>query len=514
MTGGGSHGGRWIARLLPPFMLVLAATAGQAAPAAAPPPLPQADLQLIDRLTWGINASEIERFRKLGRQGWIDFQLRPQAPINLPPPVMERFAAMAVAAKPMGELAVDAEALRYGGLHPSDPAEGKQSYAEFVGRMKLYQAETVERSLLRDLYSPDQLREQMTWFWFNHFNVRIGNQPLPSLVRDYEEDTIRPLALGKFCALVNATLRHPAMLMYLGNSASKVGKINENYARELMELHTMGVGSGYTQADVQALARVLTGATVDLKNWPPPPPPTGGVRDGLFLFNPALHDGGSKTLLGEKIRAKGYAEIDEATGRLCRHPATARRIATKIARYLVADTPPDSLIDKMTATFTASDGDITAVLRTLIASPEFAAAQGRLFKDPNHYILSAIRLGYDGRIVTAPKTVAVMLARMGQPRFGRLTPDGYPLSAADWSSSGQMSTRFDLAAGLGRGMPQLFMTTPGVRPRIEPPQLKSLLASTGIHADLAPATRAALDAAGSPTEWNTLFYASPEFMRR
>lgn len=503
--------------LLPLFVTLLTSGCSQsdaAAPAAPVGTLPAADIQLIDRLTWGVNASEIARFRSLGRQGWIDYQLRADSGLNLPPEAKAQFDAMAIVARPMGEIVVEAEALRFAGTHGEDKARRRESYGRFATKMKGYQNETVERSILRDLYSADQLREHMTWFWFNHFNVRIGNQPLSALVQDYEELTVRPRALGKFCDLVNATLRHPAMLIYLNNANSQAGEINENYARELMELHTMGVGSGYTQDDVKALARVLTGATVDLKNWPAPPAPRGGARNGVFLFDPARHDNGTKILLGKRIDAKADAGIDEATNLLCRQPATARRITTKLARFLVADEPPVALVDKMTETFVATDGDVTAVLRTMIAAPEFAASAGTLFKDPNHYLLSAIRLAFDGRIITRPRAAASMLATMGESRFGRLTPDGYPLDAAAWSASGQMATRFELAAAIGRGGARLFVETPGVRPETSPPPLKAILASTGIHADLAPATRTALDGARSEGEWNTLFLSSPEFMRR
>jgi uncharacterized protein (DUF1800 family) len=500
--------------------LLFAAAVGLASQtaAAAEPPLPLEDLRLINRLTWGVNASEIARYRQLGRQGWIDYQLSAKAPLTLPPAIEARFAGMAVAAAPMGKLAVDAEAMRTAALKGRPKAGGdasdKQAYAQFVSLMKQYQAETVERSLLRDIYSPWQLREQMTWFWFNHFNVRMGNQPLPTMVRDYEEHTIRPLALGKFCPMVKATLRHPAMLKYLGNAASRADNINENYARELMELHTMGVGSGYSQGDVEQLARVLTGATVDMKTWPAPAAARGGERNGIYVFDPGLHDGGSKTLLGQPISARGVGEIDEAVDRLCRQPATARRISDKLARFFVADTPPPALVDRMATTFKASDGDITAVLRTMIAAPEFKQSLGTLFKDPNHFLISALRLGYDGRIITSPKAAANLLARLGQARFARLTPDGYPLSAGDWNASGQMTTRFDIAAYLGRGAATLFVSEPGVRPVAPPPPLQAILASTGLDAGLAPATRAALDAARGPAEWNALYFSSPDFMRR
>jgi hypothetical protein len=490
----------------------LVAAAGSAPAVAAP--LSKEDIGLINRLTWGINATEVARFRKLGRQGWIEYQLTPQVPLVMPPQLAARFLEMSIVQAPMGQLAVEAEALRYAGVKGKTTAEGKAIYDRFQILMKQYYTETTTRSVLRDIYSPYQLREQMTWFWFNHFNVRIGNQPLPSMVRDYEENIIRPRALGKFCPLVKATLRHPAMLKYLGNASSRAGRINENYARELMELHTMGVGSGYRQGDVEQLARVLTGATVDLKTWPAPAAPPGGERNGIYLFDPALHDTGPKTLLGKPIRAKGVGEIDEAVDRLCRHPATARRISEKLARYFVADTPPPALVDRMTATFASTDGDIAAVMRTMIASPEFTQSFGTLYKDPNNFIISAIRLSFDGRIISAPVVVTAQLAKLGQPRFGRLTPDGYSLSAADWNNSGQLTTRFGMAGTLGRGGGRMFVTVPGERPDAPPPPLKATLISTGIAAGLTPATRAVLDGARNAAEWNALYLSSPDFMRR
>jgi uncharacterized protein (DUF1800 family) len=259
---------------------------------------------------------------------------------------------------------------------------------------------------------------------------------------------------------------------------------------------------------------VLTGATVDLKTWPAPAAPAGGERNGIYLFDPALHDTGPKTLLGKPIRAKGVGEIDEAVDRLCRHPATARRISEKLARYFVADTPPPALVDRMTATFASTDGDIAAVMRTMIASPEFTQSFGTLYKDPNNFIISAIRLSFDGRIISAPVVVTAQLAKLGQPRFGRLTPDGYSLSAADWNNSGQLTTRFGMAGTLGRGGGRMFVTVPGERPDAPPPPLKATLVSTGIAAGLTPATRAALDGARNAAEWNALYLSSPDFMRR
>jgi uncharacterized protein (DUF1800 family) len=492
---------------------------GKAAEVSAPLVAAQ-DIALVDRLTWGVSASELSRFQKLGRKGWIDSQLREPASLAMPPPLQAQFDAMPIARTPVGELVVEAERLRRLSVaNRKDPVEAKPSLDDFRRLIRGGMEQSWTRSILRNLYSPDQLREQMTWFWFNHFNVRIASAPLGVLVNDYEERTIRPLAFGRFCDLVGATLRHPAMLLYLGNSASTASKINENYARELLELHTMGVGSGYTQADVQALARVLTGARVDLTSWPPSPTPRGGVRDGVFFFDPALHDKGAKTLLGHRIKASGYAEIAEATELLCHQPATARRISEKIARYLVADVPPPALVDRMAETFTKTDGNIGAVLRTMIESPEFTASLGSLFKDPQHYMLSIIRLGFDDRLVTQPLAVSSMINGLGESLFGRLTPDGYPLDAAAWSSSGQLADRFGMAAYLGgRGGRRLFVAASDrasmLSTQIDPPDLKGILVRTGIGATISDGTRSTLESARNAPEWNALFLASPEFMRR
>ncbi len=486
---------------------------------AAPPvrPVAAADYQLVDRLTWGANASELARFQQLGRAAWIEAQLRPATAAALPPAVAAVLDAMAGAAEPMGKRATEMEAVRYGAVHTSDLEEQRRKYAPYQMALRAGTIEVQARTSLRDLYSQDQLREQMTWFWFNHFNVRLGMPPLPLLVGDYVETAIRPRALGRFCDLVDATLRHPAMLIYLNNASNMAGRINENHARELLELHTMGIGSGYSQTDVQELAKVLTGAAVDLKTWPVPDPGPGAggsFRDGLFVFDPARHVGGGKTLLGAPITARGYGEISEATAILCRQPATARRIVTKIARFLVADAPPPALVDQMTATFVKTDGDITAVLRTMIGSPEFEASLGTLFKDPQHYVTSALRLAFDGRMVSDTVWMARQLAILGQPLYGRGTPDGYPLDALEWSSSGQLGDRFKVADAIGRGAQWLFVV-PGQPPAPAiPPELQAVVARLGLDARLAPETRAVLAEARTPREWNMLFLSSPEFMRR
>src|ERR1700743_2080682 len=194
------------------------------------------------------------------------------------------------------------------------------------------------RSILRALYASDQLRQRMTWFWFNHFNVHQYKGNIRILVGDYEDRAIRPFALGKFHDLLTATLYHPAMLRYLDNADNAVGHLNENYAREIMELHTMGVGSGYTQADVEALARILTGVGIDLKPEDPKLKPEWQAhvgRDGAFESNPARHDYGDKSFLGHPIKGSGFSEVDEAIDILVHSPATAMHISLKTRTYIV-----------------------------------------------------------------------------------------------------------------------------------------------------------------------------------
>src|SRR2546422_7311634 len=223
-----------------------------------------------------------------------------------------------------------------------------------------------------------------------------------ALVADYEERAIRPHALGRFRDLLGATARHPAMLIYLDNAQNAANRINENYARELMELHTLGVDGGYTQRDVQELARILTGFV---------------VREGWFEFIPGRHDYGDKLLLGRAIRGRGAAEVDEALDLLARHPATARFLCRKLALVFVSDDPSEVLVERLASTFPSSDGDIAAVLRELFPSAEFSASLGTKFKDPVHYVVSAVRLAYDDKGILNAGPLINWLGRLGGPLY-------------------------------------------------------------------------------------------------
>ena len=368
------------------------------------------------------------------------------------------------------------------------------------------------------MYSPAQLQEQMTWFWMNHFNVHMYKANVRILVGDYEEVAVRPYALGRFRDLLGATVRHPAMIRYLDNERNAVGKLNENYARELMELHTLGVGSGYTQTDVQELARILTGVGVNFGNARPklkPEQEQQYVRQGGFEFNPNWHDFGDKQFLGLVVKGRGLSELEEALDRLARHPATARFISQKLALYLVSDTPPPALVERMAASFLHSDGDIASVLKTMFRSPEFAASSGSTFKDPMHFVVSAVRLAYDDQPILNAAPIIGWLNRLAQPLYGRQTPDGYPMNRDAWASPGQMTTRFEIAKAIGSGNAGLFKTDPAAAPSgFVVPQMASLMRNAELQTMIGPHTREGLEQAKTPQEWNTFLIASPDFMNR
>lgn len=480
------------------------------------------DFGVLNRLTWGASELDLADYRRLGRDGWIKAQLAAPADqvrlLSAAQPLYDRNGDGAeppmAAMVRLSRLRLDAQAAK-----KRDAATGTAQFRASNDEARAWFQRAVARSVVRDLYSRDQLREQLTWFWFNHFNIRFLGTGYGPLANHYLETTIRPRALGKFCDLVRATQRHPAMLLYLNNAQSRVGQINENYARELLELHTMGVGSGYSQSDVQQLARVLSGLTVDLRQWPPPPAPRGGMRDGITLFDPALHVAGPKRVLGTTITAAGMAGIDQATALACQHPATARRISQRLAQYLLADAPPPAVVDAMAAEFTRSDGDIAAVLRLLFARPEFTASLGGLYKDPNHYLLSAVRFSFGDSVIDDPRLLVTTMNRMGQGRMSRTTPDGWPLEAANWNASGQLDMRFVLAGTIGNGGGRLFARRDDgkagkIQAWLAGLDLDDVRAKTGLYAELAPATAAVLAKAGNSRERNALFLSSPEFMRR
>jgi uncharacterized protein (DUF1800 family) len=454
----------------------------------------------------------------VGIERWLQEQLHPPGDPALPEQAKTQIEAMPDVHKFPFDIAIAFDQQAKSANQVADPEQKKAAQQVYQQAMTDRAKQAAARSILRALYAPDQLRQRMTWFWFNHFNVHQYKANIRILVGDYEDRAVRPYALGRFRDLLVATLHHPAMLRYLDNADNAVGHVNENYAREIMELHTMGVGSGYTQADVEALAKVLTGVGIDLKPEDPKLKPelqSQLAREGAFEFNPARHDYSDKTFLGHQIKGRGLAEVDEALGILLHHPATAMHLSRQIATYFVAENPPDALVQRMAQSFKSSDGDIAAVLSTMVHAPEFTASlkPGARFKDPVQYVLSAVRLAYDDKIILNTSPIQGWLNRLGEGLFNHETPDGYALTSASWNGPGQMMMRFEIARQIGSGSSGLFKPEgPNAVDQPAFPLLQNALYFDGLRQTLGPATLAALDKTISPQDWNTLFLSSPEFM--
>ncbi|MDO8051983.1 DUF1800 domain-containing protein [Janthinobacterium sp. SUN211] len=517
-------------RLLPTTLISLLLLAGCAA--TGPGPAAQADhrgqsspaqissaqdVAMLERVSWGVSGGSVRQVQDKGWNAWLRTQLHP-GKAALPPAIAAQIDAMTISQVPLEQLVISMEQKRKESAGVMDDMAKQQAQKDYQQELNRLAREAATRSLLLDVYSPNQLQQQLSWFWLNHFSVHQGKHNLRAMVGDYEANAIAPHALGKFRDLLGATVHHPAMLRYLDNEANAAKRINENYARELMELHTLGVNGGYSQMDVQELARILTGVGVNLGADTPKVKPalqSQYVRRGLFEFNPNRHDYGDKQFLGQTVKGRGLAELDEALDRLSRSPATAHFISGKLAQYFVGDNPPAPLVARMAATFQRSDGLIADVLQTMFDSPEFRQSLGKKFKDPMHYVVSAVRLSYDDKPILNAGPMLNWLSRMGQPLYGRQTPDGYPLTDASWASPGQMTTRFDIARTIGSGSAGLFKTDgPQPQEKVAFPQLASALYYQSLQPGLSPATRQALDQAASPQEWNTFLLSSPEMMHR
>ncbi len=308
-------------------------------------------------------------------------------------------------------------------------------------------------ALLRAVYSERQLYELTVDFWENHFSIYAQKDADRLLMTGFDREAIRPFAFGRFRDLLGATAHSPAMLFYLdnwqssvvrkypasnGKPARVVGGINENYARELMELHTLGVDGGYTQTDVQEVARCFTGWSIAKPNV-----------EGLFVFNPAAHDNGEKIVLGKRIPAGGgIADGERVLDILAHHPSTARFISTKLARRLWSDDPPPSVINRAAEVFLKTDGSIRETLRAIITSPDFFSSANYRAKTRSPFEYAAAALRALKAETDGDRSLLDSIARMGQPIFGRITPDGYPDRAEQWLSTGALLERFNFAGAL------------------------------------------------------------------
>jgi uncharacterized protein (DUF1800 family) len=497
--------------------------------ATAPPRLtPQDEFRAVNRIGWGVSSEQWEQASRMAWPAYVEQQLRADPRRALPQPAAQaQIEALSVQQRGVAELLLQVDTLRR--EQDKSPKEEERLAARQAYQTELNKLarETAHRQLLRQVYADQQLLEHMSWFWFNHFNVHQQKRELRALVADYEESALRPQALGSFRALLGAVARHPAMQRYLDNDQNSAGKPNENYARELLELHTLGVDGGYTQKDVQELARVLTGFGARLEPGTPKLRPEQAalyVRQGLFEFNPARHDFGDKLLLGHTIKGRGAAELDEALDLLVAQPATARFISRKLATFFLSDSPPPALVARMAERFQRSGGRIDETLRVLLLAPEFAAADQRKFKDPQHYIVSGLRAAYGAQgqqVILNSQTAQGWLRRLGEGQYDKLTPDGYPLTAEAWNSAGQLSTRFELARSLAAGPAALFKpegmdvpNTAASTAAAPKPQLHSAWFDQHLAPLLSEPTRAALVQAASPADWGALWLSAPEFMYR
>lgn len=439
-------------------------------------------LHVLNRLGYGPSPGDVARVEAMGVERYIEEQLHPES-IPVPENLSSRLEALETLKMNPGRLFQ-----LYG--------PGKNPEAVKAAHQKLMM-QALQARLLRAMESPRQLQETMVEFWFNHFNVFSGKGLDYLWVGVYEEDAIRPNALGKFRDLLGATAKHPAMLFYLDNwlntapgSPGAKGRfegLNENYAREIMELHTLGVEGGYTQQDVVSLARILTGWGL-------------GKTENGFSFDPRRHDFQDKVFLGQTIRGEGKQEVEEALDILAKSPATARHIGYELAQYFVSDRPDPALVEKLADRFLETDGDIREVLRSLFQSRQFRDPKnfGNKFKSPYRYVVSAVRTS--GIRVENYKPLIGMLWGLGEPLYGCQTPNGYQDTLSAWLNADAMMRRLSFATALGTG--HLPIASPVTAP--DP----SLLAGEQM---LSPATENAVRDAPEQLR-AALILGSPEFM--
>jgi len=433
---------------------------------------------ILNRLAYGPRPGDVERVRAMGVERWIGQQLSPER-------IKDSAADSAVApyqtlATPTSELTSMFREVRTARLAKKDSSPAAAGVPAEVRRtLQLSLAEVSAAKLARAVSSDRQLYEQMVDFWENHFSVFAGKGQTRLFIPAYDRDVIRPFAMGKFRDLLGAVAKSPAMLFYLDNAQSvadsahqtlagsrrprlarPVGSrpglrpgsaiapviaarpprgLNENYARELMELHTLGVDGGYTQQDVIEVARALTGWSID-------------PREGAFVFRPAIHDADEKTVLGTRLSAnRGIEDGEQVLDILTRNPSTAKHITRKLVVRFVSDSPPPALVDRCANVFSKSDGDIRETLRCVVTSPEFFSKQAyrAKVKTPFELVASALR-ATDASLDKTPRSVQIV-ARLGQPIFGRQTPDGWPDRAEDWVNAGAMVNRVNFGLTLASG---------------------------------------------------------------
>lgn len=474
-------------------------------------------LHLLNRISFGPRPGDVERVAVMGVERYIQEQLAPAA-IPYPTELEQQINSLDTLHLQPTEL--------YREYGPPRRVKGQKPDPEVVKaarqRARRIFQQAAQARLLRATTSPRQLEEVMTDFWYNHFNV-FANKGLARLwFGAYEQAAIRPHVLGSFRTLLEATAQHPAMLFYLDNwqntapnSPGAQGRfqgLNENYARELMELHTLGVDGGYTQEDVTTLARILTGWGFRRLN-------RQADESYQFHFNAQRHDADNKVFLGQIIKGSGSEEGKQALDILAQSPATARHLSYKLAQYFVADQPPPALVKQLAEKFLATEGSIREVLNTLFHSPEFWHPKhyNAKFKTPYRYVVSALRA--TDRQINNFRPLYNTLQQLGMPLYGCQTPDGYKNTQEAWLNPEAMTRRLSFATALANGSlpldsapsemskenPQTGNRNAGNQP-IEALQLTQTLGDI-----FSAQTQSAI--ASSPSQLSSaLILGSPEFM--
>jgi uncharacterized protein (DUF1800 family) len=485
---------------------------------AAPLTQEQQAVHVLNRLGFGPKPGDIERVGQMGVRRYIDSQLNPAA-IAYPAALTERLASLERANRGAGAAAAEFVELRKEVRNEEEGAQQRRRAG-----LAAIARETAQARVLRAIDSPRQLEEVMVDFWYNHFNVFAGKGIDQALVASYERDAIRPYVMGSFRDLLGATASHPAMLHYLDNYLStadgytpgplpkatamamaapnapsaRARGLNENFARELMELHTLGVDGGYTQKDVTELARMFTGWTYDQRAL---------VRaNETFRFDASRHDQGAKSWLGREVPAQGRREGEMALDVLASHPSTARHLSYKLAQYFVQDNPPPALVERMARTFLASGGDIRSVLRTMFASAEFMAPEafGAKFKTPYQFVISAARASAAPVADIAP--LLATMNQLGMPLYGCQTPNGYNNTQDAWLNPDALGRRITFATALAAGKLPLAGATAAAL--IDPARLQATLGGA-----MSSRTLTAVAAGAEPLR-AAMLLGSPDFMQR
>jgi len=439
------------------FGVALVAAVAVAAPAAGPADIAPL-VHILNRITFGATASEVERVRAIGIDRYVDQQLHPERIDDSA--IRQRLQPLVTLTMHSRQLAEKyeqplLEARRQRKESGDDPTPAPRMVQVAANRVLV---ELSQQKILRAVYSERQLEEVLTDFWFNHFNVDARKGPERFLLTEYERDVIRPHVFGKFRDLLGATAKSPAMLFYLDNwlsvdptalartnrpqpQQSQRRGLNENYARELMELHTLGVDGGYTQKDVTEVARAFTGWSIDRPR-----------EGGDFRFQPRLHDGGKKVVLGHTIEAGGgESDGERVLDILASHRSTSIFIATKLVRRLVSDVPPPTLVDRVAARFRDSGGDLREVVRTVLSSKEFLSADAvnAKAKTPFEFLVSALRTA--GTDIGDARPYVRTMQELGMPLYQCQPPTGYADTADAWINTGALVARMNVATRIAAG---------------------------------------------------------------